>query len=485
MIKKVLIVAITLIIAFPLFAQDTLMQQSLRKHVDILASDTLEGRGEGSNGIKKARKYIITEFEKAGVKPYRGKYEYDFSFKSGAVRALSENIIACIEGSDSVLKNEYIVIGAHYDHMGWDEKDKKMIYYNGADDNASGTASIIEIAKLLNQNKNSLKRSIIIIGFGAEESGLIGSHHIFTDSIIPPSKIKCMFSIDMVGMYKSNDGLTLTGMETLKDYKQIIELTKQKTPILIKKTTSNIENRTDTRSFADEGIPSVHVFTGFKSHYHKPEDDSNLLDYEGMAVLDKFMYELVNVLANDVKIEPSSAFLAKAKTKGTFYFAPYITFGIGSSSNHYPDKFYNAKSIFAYNAGLAAKFSLSKNVAIQPEVWYESSGSKIESGTFRTNSLTIPVNILIGTDNSSDYNVFVILGGYLKNNLFGEEGGKSIDYSDGYNKLQYGLSFGFGFEIMNVQVKFIDLFNLTPLYSNPAMDKALEKSFFLNIGFKL
>jgi hypothetical protein len=485
MIKKLWALIIVIMFAFPLFAQDTLMQHSLRKHVDILASDTLEGRGEGTNGIKKARKYIIEEFEKAGIKPYGGKYEYDFSFQIQTVRALSENIVAYIEGSDPVLKNEYIVIGAHYDHLGWKGPKNKKIVYNGADDNASGTASIIEVAKLLNQNKSSLKRSIIIVAFGGEESGLFGSKNFFTDSIIAPSKIKCMFSMDMVGMYKTNKGVTLTGMETLKDYKQLLELAQAKTPIRIAKTTGNIEGRTDTRSFADEGIPSIHVFTGFKSHYHQPEDDSNLLDYEGMAVLDKFIYELTRVIANDNTIEASLAFNAQVKTKGALYIAPYVTFGIGSSSNLYPNKFYNAKSIIAYNAGLSAKISLNKYFAIQPEILYESSGSESAAGTLRTNSLTIPVNLLIGIDNSSDYNFNLILGGYLRNNLFGKDGGEKIDYTDKYNRLQYGLSCGFGFEIMNVQVRFIDQFNLTRLYSNLSAEKILEKSFFLNIGFKL
>jgi hypothetical protein len=483
--KKLLAFAIALIIAIPLFAQDTLLQSTLRKHVDILAADTLEGRGEGSNGIIKARKYIINEFEKAGIKPYQGKYEYDFSFKVGVVRAQSQNIIACIEGSDSSLKHEYIIIGAHYDHIGWDENGKKITYYNGADDNASGTASIIEIAKLLKQNKSSLKRSIIIIAFGAEESGLIGSKHIFTDSIIPANKIKCMFSVDMVGRYRTNKGLTLTGFKTLKNYKELIELAKQKAPINIVKTTNNIETRTDAKSFGDKGIPAVHVFTGFKSKYHTPEDDSNLLDYKGMAAIGKFMSELAMIMANEESVNPSVSFLARTKTKGNFYFAPYFTYGVGTSSNQYPEQFYNAKSIFAVNVGLAAKIALSKRFAIQPEVLYETTGSKSLAGSLRTYGLTVPIQLLVGMDNSADYNAYYIVGFYYKNLFSGKDEKKEMDFSKEYNKIKYGLTFGVGFEYARTQIKLIGNYAITPLYINPALEISYESSIFISFGFGL
>ncbi|MBP8850650.1 MAG: M20/M25/M40 family metallo-hydrolase [Breznakibacter sp.] len=482
--KNLWVCAIALIIACQLSAQEYNLQERLKKHVEILASDSLEGRGEGTLGIEKARKYIISEFEQAGVKPYKSNYQHNFSFKIGAVLAHSQNLIGWIEGNDETLKNEFIVIGAHYDHMGYDENNGEKSIFNGADDNASGTASLIELARMLNSNKSSLKRSVLIVAFGAEESGLKGSNQFFTDSILDASKIKCMFSIDMVGMYSKNEGVRLTGINTVKSADIIIAEAQKRAPITISKTSAKIENRTDTEPFGNKGIPAVHVFTGLKSPYHKPQDDSQLLDYAGMAGINEFMYQLTSEIANNSSIEPTKQFATRAKNNSYFSVTPIARLGIGNSYNNYPEQFFEAKSIFAYNVGFATEITLTKHWAIQPEVVFNSSGSKTPDGTMQLQQVATPVHLLWGFDNRNVGNIYFMFGGYYKYILSGKDGGKKIDYSNDYNREQYGVSYGFGVDVMKVQVNFISQYSINGLYKDSSMEDIRETGFYLNLGYR-
>jgi aminopeptidase YwaD len=480
--NKIILLVMFMLIAYPVFSQDSTLSSSLRKHVDILASDSLEGRGEGTMGIIKARKYIVSEFEKAGVKPFGNNYTYDFSFKLGTIRAQSQNIIAFIEGSDPVLKNEYIVLGAHYDHVGYDIKNGNKVIFNGADDNASGTSTIIELAKLFNQNKDQLKRSIIIIAFGGEESGLLGSEEIINDNIIDPSKIKCMFSLDMVGMYSTNKGLILGGIKNIVNYEKLLTDSKAEADIDIVKMNASIENRTDTRPFGDKGIPAIYVSTGLKSPYHKPEDDSNLLDYEGMAQVCSFIYQLSLNMANSEQLKASPS-LAKSGNK--INFSPIIKMGVGQSFFRYSDQFYRGKSILGFNAGLAGQIKFGKYFALQPEVLYSTSGSKSANGTFRTQQVTVPVNLLVGFfNNNMQTAVYYILGGYYSYLFAGKDGHTNLDFDNTYQRNQYGLSYGVGVDVMKVQVSIVARHALTGIYSDEANEEIIEKGLYLNLGYK-
>ena len=139
-------------------------QERLTKHVYFLASDSLQGRGAGTIDADKAARYIVQQFEEIGVEPYFKEGFYQPFEKYGT--NTYKNIVGVIPGNDPVLKDDYIIIGAHYDHLGI--RDNKI--YNGADDNASGTATIIEMARILKSQQNSLKRSVIVVAFDAEET---------------------------------------------------------------------------------------------------------------------------------------------------------------------------------------------------------------------------------------------------------------------------------------------------------------------------
>ena len=186
--KPILLLLALLVASTALMAQT--QQQRLEKHLYYLASDSLQGRKAGSDDGRKAAAYIENEYRQMGLQPFGGTYRHYFLHSYSSIRGRSVpvsadsvdyyaaqdktvycNLVGIIEGSDPVLKNEYIVVGGHYDHLG--VKDGEV--YNGADDNASGTASVTEVARQLLARRGDLKRSVIICAFDAEELGLFGS----------------------------------------------------------------------------------------------------------------------------------------------------------------------------------------------------------------------------------------------------------------------------------------------------------------------
>jgi len=132
----------------------------LEQHVHILAADSLEGRGLGTKGKEKAVDYIVEQFQEAGIQPLLVDFRHDFAFMENLIRVKATNIVGFIEGTDTKLKNEFILLGAHYDHLGYRQHKKGRTIYNGADDNASGVATIIEVARFLKENQSQLKRSV-------------------------------------------------------------------------------------------------------------------------------------------------------------------------------------------------------------------------------------------------------------------------------------------------------------------------------------
>lgn len=194
------------------FAQSQ-QRENLKKDVYYLSSDALEGREVGSVGNSLAREYICEQLDSLKIE----HYIQDFSANLG------KNIVAEIKAEKPLYNPEYIVIGAHYDHLGL-RNDK---IYNGADDNASGSAMLLQLARLLNANSDKINRHILLIWFDAEEIGLLGSDHfaynpMFVDKL---SDIKLMINLDMVGWYK-NGALEIANVAMLNGWKDIFSSTK-------------------------------------------------------------------------------------------------------------------------------------------------------------------------------------------------------------------------------------------------------------------
>ena len=479
--KKQLLLSVLLFTCHLVIGQVHFDSLALKKHVSILAADSMLGRGFGSNEM--ARKYIIQEFEKAGIQPLESSYADTFTIKvQGTIRLNGYNVIGVIPGNDAVLKNEYIVLGAHYDHLGYKIEDNERIIYNGADDNASGTASIIEIGKQLMKNQQKLKRSIILIAFDGEESGLYGSIHFVKNTEINIKDIKLMLSLDMVGMYQAHKGVGLTGIASLKGYEDILE--KVLGDIKVKSKGKNIEMQTDTKPFGDEGIPAIHVFTGTESPYHQPEDDSYLLDYDGMAKICKLVYDLTIETANTEILEPTKNLVAEASGKGAFILAGG-RLNLGSSHHFYNNQFFKGKSIFATEMGIFTQIRLSQHLKLQPEVLYSFGGSDFLKDKLTMHSVSIPVNLMLTAGDPDGFSPmgYFMIGVYYNYNFTGNVGKKDIDFTNDFNVEEYGISYGVGMQVQHVQVGFYSKYGLTNVAKNNPLGEIFNRSSYFSVGY--
>jgi Zn-dependent M28 family amino/carboxypeptidase len=202
--------------------------------------------------------------------------------------------VAVLNGSGP-LANETIVVGAHYDHIGRGSSGKEEIR-NGADDNASGTAAVVEIARALFQRRDdSPRRRIVFVAFSAEESGLIGSRNYVEHPPFPLEQTKAMVNLDMVGRL-NNNRLTIGGTGTGKQFEGLLdELNKKYAFELTKQPSSG--GGSDHASFQQKKIPAVHFFTGTHPDYHRPSDDFDKINVEGMARITEMAIDLVDRLA--------------------------------------------------------------------------------------------------------------------------------------------------------------------------------------------
>ncbi|MCK5135724.1 MAG: M28 family peptidase [Bacteroidales bacterium] len=484
MLKNSTLLTALIALSIPLTAQFSTTAEQLENHVYTLASDSLLGRGFGTEQGVTARNYIAQQFREAGIEPLNGDYFHLFNHRDGILNIPGANVVGIIRGNDPNLRDEYIILGAHYDHLGWKISSGDTVVYNGADDNASGTASIIEIGRNLVKKQESLGRSVIIVAFDGEESGLIGSTHFVEDSIVPPHKIKLMFSLDMVGMYEAHQGLELVGVELLNDYERIIGELAGEYNITIKKTNRRIEQRTDTAPFGKIGIPAIHTYTGLESPYHKPEDVPEDLDYDGMALVANYISATTLQLSSTEKLSDMTGPLeGQIAASGPKVFRIGLRLNIGSSHHKYQEEFYQGKSIFAAEAGVFASIRAASFLTIQPEVLYETKGSKHMDGTFRTHSVTTPLSLLITTPDNAVFRTYLQLGGYYSYHFGGKLGDDKIDFQDAFNVHEFGITYGFGFEIMNVQWGVYMQKGLSELLQDPARTAMTHKNVYFMLGF--
>ncbi|MCB0283739.1 MAG: M20/M25/M40 family metallo-hydrolase [Calditrichae bacterium] len=219
------------------------------------------------------------------------------------VKVQTRNVLAVLPGSDETLKDQYIVVGAHYDHLGYGGRGSgsrtpdTVAIHNGADDNASGVSSMLEIAEYFSAMKT--KRSILFMAFGAEEMGLLGSKYFVNNPLIDLKKIDIMYNLDMVGRLDSVDkGLTLGGTGTAEGLEDFIKKESEKFDLKVK-TSPEGTGPSDHATFYLENIPVLFFFTGTHDDYHTYRDDSDKINYEGMKKVADFAIDLINYHANN------------------------------------------------------------------------------------------------------------------------------------------------------------------------------------------
>ena len=467
-------------------SHDDILAGRLKDHVSVLASDSLEGRGLGTEGKVLAKKYIADQFNEIGLTAFNDDFFHHFDLRIGLARVPATNIAGYIPGSDPDLKQEYIVIGAHYDHVGYEHHNDERVIFPGADDNASGTAVLIELAAYFASNPQLAGRTIVFVAFDAEESGLLGSERFISDKVIQNTDdIKVMFSLDMVGMYGANGGLDLLGIGTLEGGTELAGKVATMKDVSLNRVSSDIPARTDTRPFGDKGIPSIQAFTGLKSPYHKPEDTYDLLDYDGMARVTLYLQKLVSEISFSKDLAPSRRF-ARMQRPGSLRASPGIILNTGSSHLIYTDEFFRANSVFAFGTGVFLQMRFGqRNYSLQPELLYDYSGSKSPAGSYRRHSITVPVNLqlIIAGDNRGMFRIYSIAGGYYRYNFAGQDGGVSLDFDNLHPVDEWGINLGLGADIMKVHMAYVWRRGLTDITAGVESGRFIIGHYF-TLGYR-
>jgi len=276
MINKAIIIAL---LCLSSCNNDTVITKDLiNKHIITLSSDKMEGRRAGSDGIEKATQYIESEFERIGLSKYDtlNSYRQNFDFYGMSFN----NVVGVLKGKS--LSDEFIIISAHYDHLGIDYEMDGDNIYNGANDNASGVTAVLTLAEYFKKSDVN-ERSIIFIAFTGEEMGLRGSRYFGKN--INPNNIMAGINIEMIGVQSEYGKNTawLTGFDR-SDFGEIIQKNLSDTKYKVfadPYPKQNLFFRSDNAALARLGIPA-HTFSttpmGKDSHYHKVTDEYKHLD---------------------------------------------------------------------------------------------------------------------------------------------------------------------------------------------------------------
>ena len=318
--------------------------EQIQNDVLYLASDELQGRQTGTDGEKKAADYIAKRFTELGLseKGTNG-YLQPFTFKpktnphdevkfdvNGDGTITGNNVIGYL---DNKAENT-IIIGAHYDHLGFGGegslyRDSIKAVHNGADDNASGVSVLLNLAaKLKEKNTNN---NYLFMAFSGEEMGLLGSNYFVKNPTIDTKKISYMINMDMVGRMKKDSTLAVYGTGTSPIFKQVLKSHNNHFKLIQQESGVGPSDHT---SFYLANIPVLHFFTGQHQDYHKPSDDSEKLNYEGMYLISDYIFNIITDLDDNGK-------LAFRTTKNESESTPRFKVGLGVI----PDYLYDGKGM--------------------------------------------------------------------------------------------------------------------------------------------
>jgi aminopeptidase YwaD len=222
------------------------------------------------------------------------------------IKKIARNVGGIFEGIDVNLKNEYIVIGGHYDHLGVDQlknssmyKGKEKLIHNGADDNASGTTGVLEVAEKFGSVKDKIKRSIIFLAFSGEELGILGSTYFTNNPPVDINRISAMLNMDMIGRLNTENNLTIIGTGTSSKWKDLLNANNSYGLKLA--FSDGGSGGSDHQAFSNKSIPVLFFFTGTHSDYHKPSDDADKINVEGETRVAKFVFDIALAVDELVK----------------------------------------------------------------------------------------------------------------------------------------------------------------------------------------
>ncbi|HET6880087.1 MAG TPA: M20/M25/M40 family metallo-hydrolase [Pirellulales bacterium] len=271
----------------------------LRRHVERLADDTLEGREAGSRGGQAAGHYLGREFQRHGLAGGANSRSYYQSFG-----AQYRNILGLLEGSDPKFKSEMLLIGAHYDHVGYGNAQNSYgptgYIHNGADDNASGVAGLLELIEAFSRLEQRPKRSILFALWDGEEKGLLGSEHWVSQPTVPLERVKLAINLDMIGRLGRNRVETY-GIRTTYGLRRYVSMANAVSDLPFDFSWTMRED-SDHYSFYKRNVPVLMFHSGLHSDYHRPSDDVEKLDFAGMERITQMLFTFLHDTADAPKL---------------------------------------------------------------------------------------------------------------------------------------------------------------------------------------
>jgi hypothetical protein len=283
----------------------------IQRDIEFLASDRLEGRLAGTPGNDSAAAYLARRYRSLGLTELAPGYLQPFDALSAQDAHMgrtqprpTQNVVALLRGRDPALRDEYIVIGAHFDHLGRSpmfamDPEAGDAIRNGADDNASGTAAVLDLARLLKANPP--RRSVIFVNFSAEELGVLGSSWFVNHPPVPIERMVAMLNFDMVGRLR-NDKLIVYGTSTATELKAIVDSANAApaggTAMFRISGGGDGYGPSDQSSFYAKDIPVLHFFTDLHEDYHRATDDADKINAGGEARVVDLALRVARVIAD-------------------------------------------------------------------------------------------------------------------------------------------------------------------------------------------
>jgi len=287
--------------------------EELSDHIKYLASDTLRGRETGSAGDSLAAIYIRNDLASCGFVPLSGDGLQRFIFSaSKGVDSVGEiiretgktrNVVMMLPGEDDTLKNEFVIIGAHFDHLGMGGKGTSsrrpdtLAVHHGADDNASGVGMMLEIAEKFALTKGSHPRTIICVAFTGEEEGLLGSKYFTDNPGIDLSKVNAMINLDMMGRLQESNIVQVGGVGTSAELKAIVTSLNDTASVKLALSEAGF-GPSDHSSFYMKNIPVLYFTTGGNPDLHTPSDTYDRINYEGMGKVSSLIFAIAHQLVS-------------------------------------------------------------------------------------------------------------------------------------------------------------------------------------------
>lgn len=282
-------------------ASKTITSAELKKHVDVLADDSFEGREGGSRGGRAAGGYLAAELQKLGLQGGGDSGGFYQSFPGG-----QRNLLGIWEGSDPELKKQFIVIGAHYDHVGYGSRTNSLgptgYIHNGADDNASGVAGLLEVVQAFTSLPQRPKRSILFALWDGEEKGLLGSKHWLQSPTVATKDVVLYINLDMIGRLRQGK-IEVYGSRTSPGLRSLVSRHNSETALAVDFTWEMKEN-SDHYVFYERSIPTLMFHTGLHDNYHRPSDDAHLINNDGIEKVARLVFAVAYDVANGERTWP-------------------------------------------------------------------------------------------------------------------------------------------------------------------------------------